>query len=778
MRLKRLYLKNFLCVGEEPVEIIFSEDNGLTVIRGTNHDVSGTKASNAAGKSTIIEGILFVLYGTTLRPLTLAAIPNNNTTGDCVAELEYDDVKIVRTLVRKKKKVEHHINFTVKGEQQGTNASVPEIQKEIQRVVGVNFETMCNILIFGQHNMISFLDAGEPEKREIIESLMNLAEYNAFEQRAKDIARETKTEIKVLSEAHTLHMRHLGDQIALRSKQEQSLNEFRAKLDSEIKIINDRIVSTPSVEFVKKEWERYNDNAVKKTDCEKQISDFQEKRVVVSEKLAEVTKDKQEELNLSKHLEEQYNNLRAKYSILAQRKEQVIKDKTGPIDEQISILRDEINQLTLKRDRELVKILPSQNWHALISTAAGQTKTAEDKLDSLENIKAKFDSALNDSETGEETCPTCFGKIDPRNIASVINTQNAILQDCRNAEKKLIDQKKAEEKEIQAKVEGIQNQCRDQVTIRVKEIDTQENTKKTILAEIQTQADEAELKIGEQLQETSSKLAAYKDDVEKKYAPQLEKLNNEQLALVAGLGRLNRDLYQLNNVQKPTVSIEQLADIGAKLEADKTLLAEKKQARSTNPYADIIASLNESIAEADKKAKDVEVALKNKEKLLPYYEWWVTHFGKQGIKSYVIDQIIPTLNEQIEYWMQIIYQGAISVRFDKYLNVTMVNNASKNEMIFGQGSGGERRRIDLAIMLAFRQIMQLSTGRNPNVLFFDEVAENLDEDGVYRLYDTLAEIGKVSRVFVISHNPTLLSLLHSAGQINVEKRGGVMTLSR
>lgn len=778
MRLKRLFMKNFLCVGEDPVEIAFSDDGGLTVIRGVNHDVSCTKASNAAGKSTIIEGILFAFYGEVLRTLTLPTIPNSNTKGDCVVELEYDEVSISRTLARKKKKVEHHIKFTVNGEQQGTNASVIEVQKEIQRVVGVNFKTMCNILIFGQHNMVSFLDAGEPEKREIIESLMNLAEYNAFEQRAKDAARETKTEIKVLSEAHSLHMRHLGEQIALKAKQEKLLDEFRTALDAEITEINDRIVGTPSIEFVKKEWERYNDNATKKAACEKQISELQEQRVAVSEKLAELTKDKQDELNLSKHLEEHHNNLRAKYSVLAQRKDQVIKDKTGWIDEKLAILRDEINQLTLIRDRELVKVQPSQNWQALISTASRQVKEAENKLDTLESLKAKFDTSLNENESGEETCPTCFGKIDPRNIAGVINTQNAILQDCKNAEQKLIDQKKAEEAEIKAKVEGIQNQCREQFQIRAKEIETNEHLKKTVLDEINQQAEEAETKIGEQIEAAASKLAAYKDEVEKKYAPHLDKLNNEQQTAIAELGKLNRELFQLNTAKKPDVSLEQLAEIGAKLEADKKLLTEKKRARKSNPYAEIIKSLDESIAQADKEAKGAETSLKEKEKLLPYYEWWVTHFGKQGIKSYVIDQIIPTLNEQIEYWMQIIYQGAISVRFDKFLNVTMVNNASKNEMIFGQGSGGERRRIDLAIMLAFRQIMQLSTGRNPNVLFFDEVAENLDEDGVYRLYDTLVEIGKTSRVFVITHNPTLLSLLGSAGQISVEKRGGVMTLSR
>ena len=187
MIFKRLYLKNFLAVGEQPVEINFKRANGVIVIKGKNLDVSST-ASNASGKSTIIEGVLFALYGKTLRKFKKEEyIINKKAKTDCVVEIEFDNVKIVRKFVldKKGKKKESKVEFYIDNKTPDgvTDASVEKIKEEVLKYIGVSFETMCNILIFGQHNIVSFLDAGEPEKREIVENLMNIKEYNSFEDR-------------------------------------------------------------------------------------------------------------------------------------------------------------------------------------------------------------------------------------------------------------------------------------------------------------------------------------------------------------------------------------------------------------------------------------------------------------------------------------------------------------------------------------------------------------------------------------------------------------------
>jgi DNA repair exonuclease SbcCD ATPase subunit len=225
---------------------------------------------------------------------------------------------------------------------------------------------------------------------------------------------------------------------------------------------------------------------------------------------------------------------------------------------------------------------------------------------------------------------------------------------------------------------------------------------------------------------------------------------------------------------KPAITLEEVAKQQAESEAYKKQLLEKEQTK--NPYADILNSLNEKQKALKENTDKSYKELKEVEKLIPYYEYLLSVFGKEGIKSFVIDQIVPTLNQQVEYWMQILYQGAIKVTFDKLLNVTLVNNASQNEMVFGQGSGGERRRIDLAVMLAFRQVMKLSTNKDPNIVFFDEPAENLDEEGALRFFDVLQDMAKDSKVYVITHNVTLLEQLRNCNTILIEKQNGVAVL--
>jgi DNA repair exonuclease SbcCD ATPase subunit len=214
--------------------------------------------------------------------------------------------------------------------------------------------------------------------------------------------------------------------------------------------------------------------------------------------------------------------------------------------------------------------------------------------------------------------------------------------------------------------------------------------------------------------------------------------------------KLNSAISSLIPVEKPRIAVDEIGKLQTQLDADKKLKVEKEELLVNNPYCQVIADLIAAHNKLELEAAQTDVKIKGVEAEIPYYEFWVSNMGKEGIKSFVIDQIIPTLNEQIEYWMQLIYQGTITVKFDKYFNVSMVNNSSRNEMIFGQGSGGERRRIDIAIMLAFRQVMKMSSGKDPNILFFDEVADNLDEEGVYRLYEAMQDIAKTNHLYVIT----------------------------
>ena len=87
-------------------------------------------------------------------------------------------------------------------------------------------------------------------------------------------------------------------------------------------------------------------------------------------------------------------------------------------------------------------------------------------------------------------------------------------------------------------------------------------------------------------------------------------------------------------------------------------------------------------------------------------------------------------------------------------------------------SGGEKRKINLSVLLALRDLLSFTDKNQLDLIFFDEVAENLDEEGIQGLHHLLNEIKKTKNVFVITHNKHLKTLLDSAPRITIIKDSG------
>jgi DNA repair exonuclease SbcCD ATPase subunit len=82
-------------------------------------------------------------------------------------------------------------------------------------------------------------------------------------------------------------------------------------------------------------------------------------------------------------------------------------------------------------------------------------------------------------------------------------------------------------------------------------------------------------------------------------------------------------------------------------------------------------------------------------------------------------------------------------------------------------SGGERRRIDLALLLALADVASAAYSRPPGTLFADEVFDALDADGTARAVDVLEELSQDRCVVVLSHSDTLISSLTPALHLRV-----------
>jgi len=160
-------------------------------------------------------------------------------------------------------------------------------------------------------------------------------------------------------------------------------------------------------------------------------------------------------------------------------------------------------------------------------------------------------------------------------------------------------------------------------------------------------------------------------------------------------------------------------------------------------------------------------SLDNKHDMMGF---WDKAFSEKGLVKFVIRTIKDYLNTQCSYYLGYLTNSNISVEFNEELNEKIAVGGDPRHYI--SLSGGEKRKLNLAVMLGLQSLLTMSNGHKSNLLFFDEVAENLDQDGINGLYNLLCELKKEKTIFIITHNPILQSLLESSKTLKVVKENG------
>ena len=156
-------------------------------------------------------------------------------------------------------------------------------------------------------------------------------------------------------------------------------------------------------------------------------------------------------------------------------------------------------------------------------------------------------------------------------------------------------------------------------------------------------------------------------------------------------------------------------------------------------------------------------------------KFWEKAFSEQGVVKYVIRNILDYFNSRVNYYLSHLTHGKYTIEFDEALNETVMTR--KKVLHYISMSGGEKKKVSLAVMLGLQSLLKVSNTEDSNVVFFDEIAESLDADGMNGLYNLLSELKKDRTLFVITHNTYLKSLMDNAKVITVIKTNGTSKLS-
>lgn len=120
-----------------------------------------------------------------------------------------------------------------------------------------------------------------------------------------------------------------------------------------------------------------------------------------------------------------------------------------------------------------------------------------------------------------------------------------------------------------------------------------------------------------------------------------------------------------------------------------------------------------------------------------------------GIKSRIISYYIPLLNQLINRYLEA-FDLFVNFELDENFNET-IKSRHRDDFSYESFSEGEKQRIDLSILFAWREIAAQRNSASTNILFFDETADrSLDDDSIESFVDLIRN-NMNSNVLIITH---------------------------
>jgi DNA repair exonuclease SbcCD ATPase subunit len=252
--------------------------------------------------------------------------------------------------------------------------------------------------------------------------------------------------------------------------------------------------------------------------------------------------------------------------------------------------------------------------------------------------------------------------------------------------------------------------------------------------------------IGEELRNTKKETATQKakklKEAMDKAEEQLTEFNSSIADLEVQLQQCLDDQNMLNNNQQ---TIERLNRNVDKIRNDLLAMTDSDGDMSTantelQELEDELLSLNDTKYLLNEKASYNRIA----GELL----------RDTGIKTKIIKQYVPVINELTNKYLQIL-DFFVHFELDESFNET-IRSRFRDAFSYDSFSEGEKQRIDLSLLFTWRQIAKMKNSVSTNLLILDETFDSsLDDDGVDNLMKIIESLKEDTNVFVISHKSEL-----------------------
>jgi len=194
--LKNITLRNFLSIGQVTQAVNFDRKE-LTLILGENLDLGGDGARNGTGKTTLIQGLCYALFGVPINNIRKDNLVNRTNAKSMLVTLDFNvngtNYKIERG--RKPNILKFYVDDKLQKGQDDAQGENKETQGFIERTINMSVDMFRHIVALNTYSE-PFLALKANDQRSIIEQLLGITLLSEKAEVVKDLIRQSKDNIQ------------------------------------------------------------------------------------------------------------------------------------------------------------------------------------------------------------------------------------------------------------------------------------------------------------------------------------------------------------------------------------------------------------------------------------------------------------------------------------------------------------------------------------------------------------------------------------------------------
>lgn len=722
--IRRVKFSNLLSYGNREHEVIFGDEGGLTWLKGPN----------GFGKSTIIEAITFAFFGSAYRKVrgsdtkTLPLKYLFNTSNSKVklnVEVEFDRIDsksnnryIIRRSMSKSGSTSVVIDLNGVEEPKNAGTTQKHIEEEI---LGFNKNIFENVISLNTIQTKPIIELDTASKRKLTESILTLS-LDKF----KDLNGKSLKQAQTKFDAATSDVEKYGKDVI---ELEQIISQMERERAEDIKELETEL-DTLRIEVDEKE-------AIKlkiQTELKEITEKGQSKKKEISD-LGDID-GKYDALETAKVLIPQLQQDHIKLEKAKADCEQVAAEYKRLSDEAVASGLETI-EFELKAINEKIRTIP----YAIASQESARNMN-QARMEEITLLAKDLKSGV--------PCTTC-GKPSTDDDVNVIKVK---YRDEWKKFKSKVDDSVAELERLNAELAELE-------------------TTKTELTEKKTVAEALYAKVNEYLftvqttnfhqssvesdianKEHKIKLSGF-DDVdaitaelteltEKKEI--LKTLNDELQTLRVEAGRIKESFDGAS--RNYTEILNRHNALKTKVESKKNMASQESLAATVKKLEGAKRDLTTARGRVDKYSDKIAIA-----------QYIAKMYADDGVKQIVMGIFMPNLNRAVAYNMSK-FNLPYTIRFTDSMDLEFSSRFGMAEIYDGL-SEGQKRKINYAVALSFRDFVSTIADFRINTLFLDEVLDISTDPEAFRdmVILTKEKMKEIGHVFMITHRGELVEEL-------------------